>query len=536
MTSGPIKRRTRDLSASGEEPLRPVRADEDAATVVVWVPWWVSTLSAHWPLLALGAVIVPLLMAPFLFTAPKQYVAEALIAPTRARTQVQFEPSIKTVADGSSPQGTGAFTPERRQALVDLIRSSAVERQVVEQLSSTGQYPGLRTGELVQQISGGLRPRSEILSIQAVADDQTRAVAIVNAWAHGYVDQVNALYAPGESSAPLDNLVGQARSDLQQAQEALSTSLKDSRLDSLNRQIQDKEREIALLQTPYQAPATSSQQDPKSQQTGQSGQAAQQTQQSNLVAGAAAAESLNDYRLAERRTLDDLAQTLRRLDATRENVRALLVQSDPSDQSGADSAAAIALIKAQLVAVSGSLPSQLQIQLPAGGTTSDDQLRALVASIEQARAQVATEFDTRRTAYETRRTAQLAQLESDIRLLRWQQEQESATRSELTRKRDLAQQTFDALARKAEENRVSQGAGGHEVELASEASFASTVQRPTIPTLAGGAVLGFILGIVFVLGRAVRMASPGHTAREQGSRVEEMAHEQRRMQGAARTY
>jgi uncharacterized protein involved in exopolysaccharide biosynthesis len=504
-------------------------AEARVAVAAARLPWWLPVLVRNWPLLVLGTLLLPLVVAALLLSAPHQYTAEALIAPTRARTEVQFEPSIRTVDDGSGQQGAGPLTPERRQALVDLVRSSAIEQQVVQQLAATLPSAQVATGELVQHISGGLRPRSEILSIQATADTPEAAVAIVNAWAHGYVEQVNNVYAAGENGTSLDAIRDQARRDLQQAQDALTASLKESRLEALDSQIEDKQHQVALLQTPYQLPGQAA--------ANQSAVTSSQTPSPTPAPAAstvATSDSLNDYRLAERRTLDDLAQTLRRLDTTRENVRALLEQA----RSGAstDSTAALVLIKAQLVAISGTLPSQLQLQLPAdSGPVTADQLEALVRSIEQARTEVAAEFDSRRAAYEANRTAQLAQLEDDLRQLRADRERETAIRKRLTEQRDLAQQTYTALARKAQENRVSQVAGGHEVELASEATFAAPVTRPLVPALAAAAVLGLLVAAALVLARALVAPIARHDARaaRAPTLAPELAHDEAHVSGAA---
>ena len=81
---------------------------------------------------------------------------------------------------------------------------------------------------------------------------------------------------------------------------------------------------------------------------------------------------------------------------------------------------------------------------------------------------------------------------------------EAANRNALTQKRDLAQQTHDALARKSEENKVSQGAGGHEVELASEASFASPTGGSVGLVLGGAALLGLVLAVAAAPLRGIR--------------------------------
>src|SRR2546426_379946 len=90
-----------------------------------------SLLASNWQLLVVGVSLAVLVCGIVLVAAPKRYVAEALVVPTVAQTFVQFEPK-PTTAGSDSPMA--AVSPERRQALVDLITSQMVESLVIQQL------------------------------------------------------------------------------------------------------------------------------------------------------------------------------------------------------------------------------------------------------------------------------------------------------------------------------------------------------------------------------------------------------------------
>ncbi|HEV7664791.1 MAG TPA: Wzz/FepE/Etk N-terminal domain-containing protein [Chloroflexota bacterium] len=462
---------------------------------------WLRALFANWKLLAAGAVMGLGLAGAYLLTSPRQYASEALIAPSRSITQVQFEPKIQTVNDSSPQPGTSALTPERRQALVDLVRSTEIEQKVIQALQ--GQFPAeeLRPGELIQRVRASLRPRSEILSIQAESTSPDAAVAVTNAWASEYVDQVNRIYASAGPDNSILALHDKAQRDLQQAQNALINSMRESRLEQLDSSIRDREHRMFLLQSAYQAGAYSQ---PDNSAAAQQQKAPQQTTSPNIPAGTRppaatvdAATARGDYRLAEVRTLDDLAQTIRRLDATRENVRVLLSQADSGDSPS--SGVALTLVKAQLVSISDGLPRQTQLQLPATNSGSADELRSLADNIDQVRDRVAAEFETRRATYEQNRDAQIAALDDELRTLRSQREQADAERKQLTLQRDVALDTYTALARKVEEQRIAQGAVGHEVELASRAAFAVSGGKNVVLTLTASFVLGALVVAAIVL-------------------------------------
>lgn len=482
MSHGSTRARFDAATDEVDEPLRSITV-HDQALASRDVPFTsiLRPFLASWPLLVAGLLLGGAIGYATQSRAPLMYTAEALVVPNRTRTQVQFVPQIKTIDDTSNAQASTALTPERRQALVDLVHSSSVEDQAIADLSGKLAANSLKRGGLVQQVTGGIRPRSEILSIQAVSSSADEAVLIANAWARSYVDEVNRLYAPAASNGSMEALRDGARQDLDAAQSNLNQSIGNSQLETLDQQIQDRQALVALLTSPYQPPAQAG--PPSLPQT--------QTQTTN--------PSLNDYRLAERRILDDLAQTLRKVQATRDNVRALLSQAQLSGAGGSNNSAAIALLKTQLVSISDVLPSQLQLQLPSdAGSASTAELQTLATSLDAARDELAREFEARRTAYEQHNQQQVTQLQQELQDLRAKREAADAERKRFTNARDLAADTYTALAKKAEEQRVANSTSGHEVEMASEATFASVVPRNGTLML-GGAMLGVLAGTALAL-------------------------------------
>jgi hypothetical protein len=429
---------------------------------------------------------------------PPRYVAEALIAPARTRTQVQFQNSIQTVGDTPSSGSLGSAavppaSPERRQALADLVNNSTVETRVIPNLAGTFAASDLRPGQLLAHIHGGLKPRSEIISIQADGDDPIRAVVLANAWATAYADLVNGLYGNGDSASSLSQLEAQrdeAFAQQEATQNALTSTLRSNSVDALTREVADKSNQLAMW---YRAGVVGSGRDTSKPDP-----------------------SVDDYRLAEARTLDDLAQTLRRLDVTRESIRTLATQSNvgPSD------AAAITLAKAQLVSISGAPPTQLQFQVPAtstGNTAAD--LSGLITSIDTGRAAVAKEFDSRRADYEARRTSEIQRLESELRSLRADLEAQTGVQKQQTLQRDLSWTTYNALASKVEERKVAYATGGQEVEIASQATVASSAARGTAVIVGLAGLIGLVGAAALIIVRAgIQRASAASRRLRKGMR------------------
>jgi uncharacterized protein involved in exopolysaccharide biosynthesis len=475
---------------------------ENASPARIVVPEWIQVLIGGWRVLLLGAVVAGAIGGLAIYVQPKTYVAEALVAPVFASTQVQFEPKIQTVDNNNQAQTS--MTPERRQALLDLVNTGEIESMVINSLGGSVRSTPTQPGQLVGRVKGMQKPRSEMIAIQAEADSPDDAVAITNAWADGFVNVVNRVYATNGGTT-VDKLVQQrddAFSAYQKAQGDLTTALQNNTMDELNREIQDREHEIAILQTPYQAGAFGSFSGSVEINSGaQASDSANKDTSTTQQPGAVAVDAQTaraDYRLNELRTLNSLAEALRRLDVSRENIKVLLDKVEANGASPSDQVA-MTVLKTQLVSMTSDLP-QLQLQL--NGPVSNDtaaELHRLQDSIEQARTDVSNEFNTRKIDFETKNAAQIQSLEEEVRGLNSQLEQATTQRKELTLKRDLSWDTYTALARKVEEQRVAQSSSGRQVEIASRASVAVPALPRTIIVVAVAAVLGLIIAALVLL-------------------------------------
>lgn len=450
---------------------------------------------SRWKTLLAGGVTATAVAMLALLVLPRAYVATAYVLPMPSAFEVQFEPKIRTVdqaAQSGTTTGTSAsVTPERRQALADLVGSSELESQVLQNLRGKISLADAQPGSLATHVKGTLMPKSDMIAIQADAASAQDAIAIANEWVAAYALRVNRIYSGSSGTQTLDSLVHQrddALTQLQSVQAALVSDISTSSLESLDSRIKNDEHQLSLLQSAYQAGV--------------------------FPQGTEASFALDDYRLSELRTINDLAQTLRRLNATRESARALLNQANNGPGQPND-AAALALMKAQLVSLSGALPSQLQFQIPASGDAdSANDLRSLIAGIDQARSAVQQEFATRRQAYETKRQSDIAALQDELRDLRSQFEARLAQRKELTGRRDLMLDTYSALARKVEERRVAEAGVGQAVQIASYAGAAqSTTPKPSI-VIPVAAIIGVALAAGVIFATSTYSARPRLTATE----------------------
>ena len=137
------------------------------------------------------------------------------------------------------------------------------------------------------------------------------------------------------------------------------------------------------------------------------------------------------------------------------------------------------------------------MQAPSTGDFETD-LSQLIASIDRARTLVAEEFQTRQSQYEAARINEVRELEDEVRTMHAELENLTSGQKQQLLQRDLAWDTYSALARKLEERKVAEAAAGHEVEIAGAATVASAAARGTglseaVWAIAGGATVATIL-------------------------------------------
>jgi hypothetical protein len=485
-------------------------------------------LIRQWHVIVGGGCVAVLVAVGLVLALPRTYVASIDVVPKRERTQVNYDTRIRSVSadnssatsSGQAPAGLGSVSPERRQALSQLVRNPDIEKQVHQQLGDA-LPPQLRSrGELLRLVQGRLSPRSEIISIMVEAGDAATAELVAVAWSTAYERQVNQLYASSPSSVPaVERELNNARKNYQDAENEVVRFTSTSTVGELSRQAEVKQQLLRELQ------------------------ASQQT-----AAG-------------------DLYKIEHRLDLLTSQARALQQQleSTQSSAGASNTALALTLLKAQAFAASMQLPPNLQLQVPAsavssaatapvsqqgGGdarasasTTTElsaalrgfqdwtlagnvqiqvapgsaltpvDQLRTdaavTVKTLEEWRARVNDQIRNSQAGASSLTgmsgadfTSLVQQIEADLRDLQGRISQEAAVQRNLVLARDVAWETFRSLSNKAEESRVAAVMGaGNEVALASQSVIAIPKPRPWPFVVPLALIMGVAGSAVWVIWR-----------------------------------
>lgn len=200
-----------------------------------------DVLRRRW-LMVLGIPAVAVLVAAVLsfFVLPPKYEATAGLVILKARTEVQFEPKIRTEL------GQDLDIKARREALQALSTSRAVAALVIERLGDQLPEKERQVDALLDTVSSKLT--GDLLTIQVKHEDPELAAQLANTWAETYATYVNPLFSDvvqtPDSLAPQ---VQNAETSYKTAEAALVQFLADNPIQRLQREVSDLQKRIDKL-------------------------------------------------------------------------------------------------------------------------------------------------------------------------------------------------------------------------------------------------------------------------------------------------
>ncbi|MCK4722438.1 MAG: hypothetical protein KAT75_03995, partial [Dehalococcoidia bacterium] len=158
--------------------------------------------------------------------------ARASVLIIKGRSEITFEPKYRTYFQEDSRS--------QRQALVALVKSSAVAIPVIKQLEDELEPAEQRVANILDKVQ--VRAEGDLIQILVRSTDPEKAAAIAGTWANCYQSYVNSIYggvcqSPGELQAQADA----ARNEYEQKQRAWEDFVRDNRIDELTQQVADKE-------------------------------------------------------------------------------------------------------------------------------------------------------------------------------------------------------------------------------------------------------------------------------------------------------
>jgi uncharacterized protein involved in exopolysaccharide biosynthesis len=424
----------------------------------------------YWIILV-GALIAGLVAALLSFVWPPSYESQALILITKLRPSVTLDARYQTVAEENVVNLSVQEEQVRRQTLVGLATNADLVQEVIDRL-------GVALSQGERSLTGILRmvdigTDGNLITITAKASDPEKAAAIANAWAGAYAETVNRLYSTtSPSEAEIQVQVDQARASYDAAKQDLQAYLKVSQENELLRQIEQKQQILSDLQSVHLAAARDQ-----------------------------AAQLLARRDRAERLLLD--AQALR----TQLAGAPVSASLTPGEDFG------LFMVEGLAYGLGEVLSTTLDLNVAWQRDTSLTTGQA-IAYLDRLVDTLETDRSNTRSALEALSLALLAGqellgygpngdsiagLQLAISDLQARLEREHIKKVDLTNARDVAQQSYLTLVRKAAEVRISSETTGVEVKVASSAQAPEEPAFPRpLPTIVLGLLAGALAGLAFL--------------------------------------
>jgi len=194
-----------------------------------------------------GAVVAGVAGLVLSLVWPPSYEAAARLLVTKLRPSVTLDPRFPTLAEENVVNLSIQEDQVRRQTLVGLAQSADLMLQVVEQLGDS-LAPAERTLTFLSGVTS-VRTEGNLITLSVRAGSPAKAVAIANAWAGVYQTHINRLYsASSPSGTQIQAQLAAAEINYEAAKTDLEVFLRQSQENEWTRQIDQKKQILADLQ------------------------------------------------------------------------------------------------------------------------------------------------------------------------------------------------------------------------------------------------------------------------------------------------
>lgn len=186
-----------------------------------------SALAHRWFWIVLAAALGAALAIAGSFMTPSRYAATSAVLLSPTRSQVTLDPRFVT--------NEAIDATARRQALLALAKSPAIETQIPSQTLKTLVPAGYTVGRIASQIT--VKAEGDLLQVSSTASSPQQAQALANAWALALVDYLNALQGNTGTPTTGNAQIRTATERYTAAQQAYEQFLGSSRRDELQQKI-----------------------------------------------------------------------------------------------------------------------------------------------------------------------------------------------------------------------------------------------------------------------------------------------------------
>ena len=467
---------------------------------------YIKTLVRQWQWIvacALGLGILAVVVSLLINLVSPSYLAVALVGTAKTVSAVNFGSAITSQSEtdlaASATAGAQALYDRaaRLQSYLALVQNGSVVEQVLEEVGPKLKTEDRTAAALLRTVSADLAPKSDTIQIMVKYNDPVIAAEIANAWGKAYVQQINDLYggsASGTSYQATQAETIQAKTTYDNAEKALTDFIATNKIDENKRQIDEITTIITSLRDA----------------------------QSNVDN-----QQVQDYSKRLKQAYSDNRQIGLFLDNAVSMRAAVSAGGEPAAISNA---LAMTMLKTQMYAAfqgattnqsetsGNNISTSLQIQnLPealgssistvtAAGMVAD--LDALISSLKTRQAELNTlisslssenqngDYLKNLSISDSLIGKKIEENEQKVRDLNSLVNADSGKLDELTRARDLAWESYKALATKSAEMNVAAQTTGTEVVFASPATPPDRKMVRSGINAVGATGAGLLIGII----------------------------------------
>ncbi len=492
----------------------------------------------------IGALLGGLIATIF----PPEYEAVAGVAIIKTKTDVVFDPRVKTLSSDDLAAAGIALTSAdaRRNALLTLVGSGQIANQVIARLSGQLTEADHNPAVLMRRVKSELAQKGDFILIKARHNDPIVAAQIANEWSHAYQLYANNIFA-GEQpdyANSVSSEVDRRRISYETAQKQLEAFIGNNQIDTLRHEISSTEKLVNSLVEEQSEGIRAIYQKRANLRTTIISQTleAQRLAASAIISGQLQTQTNLLYKYYD--THVQLSLMLDEAHALRSQI------AKGADGNGRTNYLAIVLLKARALSGLQNIPNNLQINLSGSSDitqTQTEQLNDLDALINALTERITTlDTDTAKLTQtvangqssstiawstvlsnqlqitannpvanmlqlngletlsgtlpiDTSLNSVIADYSTRLNKARGQLEAQVAQKQSLSQRRDVERDAYGTLLSKQTEVEVSNALTGSEVRFASEALVPD--QRTTGRSLYAliGAAAGFILAILIAL-------------------------------------
>ena len=484
---------------------------------------YLETLIRRWRLLIGAAFVFTLVAVLVIFLMPEAYQTRVLIAT-----------DVGDLVTGLKPS-------QRLASLVELVSSPEIARAVLDDVGDQLPARERSSTALMKLVEGGLARSSDTVQILVTHRDPRVAMLVANAWGEEYVGHVDRTYKreAEDSQGRLHGAAQDARETYEKEQVEWEASLRQSRFDELSRRVAEYEAMIASLSNARKATVQ-----------GFLEQARRvdrllvsaRDMRAQVLAGGPSAVSSNRPALAllkaealvagEETSPAQPTMSAVRVHPMNQATKNRLAGARTGAQSDGERPAMRDVFSPPPVLITPqqqvhSSSSHLQIQAVPTDVTAEEMaedLQALIVTLERRRdvlqAELAEALEATSQGKEwifwdvarpegtsgpgtsdrtdERLTEIINQLERRLRDTRVELAQEESRLQKAKARRDLAWETYGALAGEEAGATVTEGTRGTSVRLAASAPVPTQSTRHKARNAALAAVMGLVIGVIVV--------------------------------------